>query len=81
MESQLHACIKQQYAYIPLVGAMANGRNVFVIRNLSKIVMNFQNLKIYAYKDMIKILLFKKHDYIDLKNMIIMNYFIVTTSF
>ena len=60
---------------------MANGRNVFVIRNLSKIVMNFQNLKIYAYKDMIKILLFKKHDYIDLKNMIIMNYFIVTTSF
>ena len=51
MESQLHTCIKQQYAYIPLAGAMANGRNVFVIRNLSKIVMNFQNLKIYAYKE------------------------------
>ena len=80
MESQLYRCIKQQYAYIPLAGAMANGRNVFVIHNLSKIVTNFQNLKIYAYKDMMKILLFKKHD-IDLKNMIIMNYFIVTTSF
>ena len=65
MKSQLYTCITQPYRNIPLAGAMENAKICLwciIIYYSSKIVLNFQHLGIYAYKDMI-----------------IINYYIVTT--